>query len=602
MLNVPESVKALFKQDGIRKNFRVHFPGGELPDITNDNVVQESVRFTESLCSQDVLKFGLTEASVLEFETVGVANMYGMTIEAGIEIDLSSLSAAELAEIEAGSWDGVYVSESDTDLGFPFFRVPYGVFTVDKCPRNHEAMAHRQVTAYSVTYSDLAAVIPNFPTMLPFDSIIVTPDAILSQVTRTGLTSVNRSAVYQPRTPLYTSAGVGYYFVQSIGTEYEYGANGIADYIETTMDWDESAWRAVGNDIADQLTTLGYDLTYNAAGEKVFFDNREAVEYSMPDFFGPAVVLRAQIESSAFFSGYWHHIKPGALYPMLNGGAPIAAFYIPGTGAKLPTFCYLYSPKETPTVQLRLVSNDSLVETITLGVAVPSLPSNPGVSLWKYPVELSHDNRPVLTINAKGVAKNLTVQTGQTIPFYSYLNAYDKTATVASAAEIRAYFGKAERDGSFQFEHLDLSNPVPLTPENYSSLWWDEYDVAPIGTVRFSYGNDSEALDYQFGSGRSLYDMSDNDLLNGTVYPTTDLIKTTLDSNFVPYVAGVEFVPIDLAAKGLPYLEAGDAIIITAEDGTLVNSIIMRQEISGIQVLTAAIESTGGTIIESEVT
>ena len=89
MLNIPESVKTLFKRDGVRKNFRVHFPNGELSDITNENVVQESVKFTESLCSQDVLKFGLTEASVIEFETVGIGNMYGMTIECGIEIDLS---------------------------------------------------------------------------------------------------------------------------------------------------------------------------------------------------------------------------------------------------------------------------------------------------------------------------------------------------------------------------------------------------------------------------------------------------------------------------------------------------------------------------------
>ena len=59
MLNIPDSVKALYKQDGVRKNFRAHFPGGELPDITNDNIVMESVKFTESICSQDVFKFGL---------------------------------------------------------------------------------------------------------------------------------------------------------------------------------------------------------------------------------------------------------------------------------------------------------------------------------------------------------------------------------------------------------------------------------------------------------------------------------------------------------------------------------------------------------------
>ena len=46
MLNIPESVKNLFKTDGVRKNFRVRFPDGELPDITNSSIVQESVRFT----------------------------------------------------------------------------------------------------------------------------------------------------------------------------------------------------------------------------------------------------------------------------------------------------------------------------------------------------------------------------------------------------------------------------------------------------------------------------------------------------------------------------------------------------------------------------
>ena len=38
MLNIPESVKALFRADSVHKNFRVQFPNGEFPDITNDNI------------------------------------------------------------------------------------------------------------------------------------------------------------------------------------------------------------------------------------------------------------------------------------------------------------------------------------------------------------------------------------------------------------------------------------------------------------------------------------------------------------------------------------------------------------------------------------
>ena len=153
MLTIPSQIKTLYQTDGVQKNFRVHFPNGEYSDITNSDVVSESVHFTESLCSQSVFKFGLAEASVLEFETVGIGNMYGMTIEASIEIDTSSLSAAQISAIQADEGDGTLVLVSASDIGYGFYRIPLGVFRVDSCPRNHGAMAHRKVTAYGICAS-----------------------------------------------------------------------------------------------------------------------------------------------------------------------------------------------------------------------------------------------------------------------------------------------------------------------------------------------------------------------------------------------------------------------------------------------------------------
>lgn len=66
MINVPERIKAIFKQDGIRKNFRVHFPNGEHPDLTNEHIDEESVTMTESLASRG-FEFGMCEASTIEF-------------------------------------------------------------------------------------------------------------------------------------------------------------------------------------------------------------------------------------------------------------------------------------------------------------------------------------------------------------------------------------------------------------------------------------------------------------------------------------------------------------------------------------------------------
>ena len=89
MLDIPSVVTARLKSDTVKKNFRVQFPNGEYNDITNENIVYESVRFSESICSQDTFRFGLAESSRIEFETVGIGNMLGMQIACFCEVDLT---------------------------------------------------------------------------------------------------------------------------------------------------------------------------------------------------------------------------------------------------------------------------------------------------------------------------------------------------------------------------------------------------------------------------------------------------------------------------------------------------------------------------------
>lgn len=85
MLNIPEEIKQKLLE-GCNKNFRVLFPNGEHSDITNENIVSESVSFTESICSQSELKFGLCESPVIEFETFGIGKIKGCEIECSLEI------------------------------------------------------------------------------------------------------------------------------------------------------------------------------------------------------------------------------------------------------------------------------------------------------------------------------------------------------------------------------------------------------------------------------------------------------------------------------------------------------------------------------------
>ena len=134
MLTVPETIKDLLHQDTCRKNIRIHFPNGERSDICNNLIVKDSISFTESLCSQETLKFGLCEAPIFECETVGVGNIKGATIEVNVEIFCDP-------DVAGSEWK--------IDLQAHVYSIPYGTFVVDSCQRQAD-LIHRRIVAYGL--------------------------------------------------------------------------------------------------------------------------------------------------------------------------------------------------------------------------------------------------------------------------------------------------------------------------------------------------------------------------------------------------------------------------------------------------------------------
>ena len=93
-----------------------------IPDIKNEDLIQESFSLTESLCSQDNLKFGLCESAHCEFEVVGRGDKFiGKTIRPYINI----------------------ASEPKQN------RIPLGVFKVTDVKKNHtHDIIKKSITAY----------------------------------------------------------------------------------------------------------------------------------------------------------------------------------------------------------------------------------------------------------------------------------------------------------------------------------------------------------------------------------------------------------------------------------------------------------------------
>lgn len=725
MLNVPNSIKALYQTDGVRKNFRVHFPNGEMADITNDNVVQESVKFTESLCSQSTFKFGLAEASVLEFETVGVGNMFGMTIEAAMEIDTSSLSAADISAIQADEGDGSLVvgntfSESSADwkngylidedgtevartiykysqgffsispntsyhvgvtseaavtgaffiafytsdytfisrikmfdinvvgtvdgivttptnasfyrigvrsssisdiyVGFFYYAIPLGTFIVDRCPRNHGAMAHRQITAYSIEVNPKIA----FPSVMPFPSVYAKRTAVEAVAMGTGL--VEAANVSPPvansvaQQYLYNSSGreCRIYLqdldgnVSAVYRQYGYiftGMTGVPAFVSLDMpDYDAEAYEQFGISVANAITNAGHDLTYNSARQKIYANNEEALRRCVPWLFAPCIEYSFSNSNGGnpSFSIMSQPIDSGELVPVLcsefystqyDVGFRVLNNNYRLDGAQACGIMFVGKMTAGNRIRIRVSIDSVTTADISATGYLRTLPTVHAYKLSDYATQ-----EILFSNNGESTAQYVDTYNSKSeeIPSFMY-SSVDLKDLFQSDLELNAQFAKTDRQGGFEVVRLDNSSLVSILPENYSECWWDEYDVDPIGTVTVTYGDEENTENYadiSVGSGSSVYNMSDNVELKSLVNTDYATVASLINAKFAPYAGAVAFTPTDLTMQGWPWLEAGDALEIEAEDGSIVKTYALRVEMSGIQHLQMVVTAQGGEIIE----
>ena len=184
--------------------------------------------------------------------------------------------------------------------------------------------------------------------------------------------------------------------------------------------------------------------------------------------------------------------------------------------------------------------------------------------------------------------------------YYNFADSYSYRELFESWLELHGQFATEGRTATITKVTLDPTSPTSVAPGDYSECWWDEYNVSPIGTVTVTYaapGGGEATEQVLIGNGASVYEMEDNEVLKCLSVTSVDEIAEILAGDFATNAANVGFTPIDLDMQGWPWIEAGDALEITAEDGTVVDTYALRIEMSGIQNLQMTVTSQGGTII-----
>ena len=113
MLNISEELKDEFKKTSVYKKLIIRFPNGEHDDITNDQILSESMVIRELLSSQDELRFGTCNATIFEVTVAEVvANIKGCRI--------CPVLALNDNEIPLGEY---IVTEVEKNAGKPYKKV-----------------------------------------------------------------------------------------------------------------------------------------------------------------------------------------------------------------------------------------------------------------------------------------------------------------------------------------------------------------------------------------------------------------------------------------------------------------------------------------------
>ena len=563
MLNIPNQIITLFKTDSVRKNFRVIFPNGECTDLTNDDIVAGTVQFTESICSKDVLQFGLAESSRIQFECVNVPNVYGAVIECAIEIDTSSLSTADITSIQANQGDGVLVLENDSDIGFGYYRVPYGTFTITSCPRSSGAMWKRRVEAYT-QIKDGESFIKDaiaFGSSRPSLDVNLFALAVGTSNNDLGILTDNGTIPMVQQAPSWTTTADWWIDAENY---YSFEIDSATVYEATSPSY-------VVARITCEFDTTGMQQVYD-----------DLKSYGAPD--DDVELAKALLQPHYTF--------------YLTGRPPeLHAFGNPNDTGYMPYFDLFtsFSFVVPITVNASLKLNGTTIKSYTF--------TNVSNNVVMKDYVLS--NNVLNLVNASYEPTNTRSDGRKT-----YIDTANLNDIYNGALELLALFGKCGRNGANDYVGLSKASPVAVDPEEYASLWWDEFDISPIGSILITYNDidvgQEQTIEYTFGGGLSTYDLTNNYILKNLALSATndlsgqslsDFVTSLLDTYFVPNVADIAFTPVQLDALGLPYLESGDYLEIDDGNGGTVGTYIMNHTITGEQLLMDNVESKGGEII-----
>lgn len=546
MLNIPDEIKDLLHQDSCNKNIRIHFPNGERSDICNDLIVMDSVKFTESLCSQNQLKFGLCESPIFECEVVGVGNIKGATIEVSVEIECPfSASGAE--------WKA--------DLQKYVYPISYGTFVVSESKRQAD-MIHRRILAYSI----LSMYDLNF-------------------------------SLFQLKRALYPNSSLSNFSQKVIPLICEKMQSNAFNCQKTEVTCMNFMWLISSSQyVTDAYKIVGFQLSQSTSQElyciEIEGDVPDEVRVGFSRFAHPSAWSGAvqadpnfRLEDSYKEGGYF-------VYPYMSmaSSADNNTFFVTSK-QDAAQGCYIAVIQgRAKWNNYQIISDVDYVDRSNIHIYKLTLPDDYAYSFER----VLNDSNKYVVADAK------------TIDLRNLVNGYLETYGTFGRLDRNNIFKLVNLKRQFGLDpDTDLYPGASLHPEgitggniytnDYQNCWYDDEYTKPFGAITCQYKNtnnedclftlfltgfdeDSDVNSYQ------VYSLENNEIIKGSTWTENQIqaICETIASN----ISGVSYMPVDFKGRGLPYVEAGDTFEILTRSNDSITTIVLNRTLTGEMTLT----------------
>lgn len=584
MLTIPYEVKKALKQGRKKKEYKFKvYSGGELQfTIDNDNLISESVKIDERMCSGDEIKFGLCEGSSLEFQYFGFDNIRGCEIEVILSV------------------------EYDNDGESAYYDIPMGWFTVDQCPKQFSTGIYK-VTAYNKLKSEyldtdiknealslIKTGTPGHSNEMPVNILLndlLDGYGILTNYESTGVTYADEpgwsgpsiivgSEIYPQDQSIYNRLYFYVYncaFLLSIDNLSLENIYNITLKTKALSDYCHQRFGTYFDTCyvdSEKTTTLwNYVLNGQTGNKYVYTDGRISIENQQ--WTDNIIIDDIFTSTREIVSKLYTDIETDVIY---NCAIMIRVPILMKTSSES-------LPNPWTANEIALAHAEVLADLQNMGyVTISRLDSIIG-------------NYRLTTSNMANIS-SLTCRELQSAVYEidAQYGQLDRETDLFSGVELNGgglYPSTTLYPGTSLYPNTNIVNGDNLHPfpSEYQKLWTDTVGVQSFRYLNITYkGLDENNQEKDFilqrtvnADGTTDYNMSDNWLFRNLVWDAAD-VGDYADA-MVLKMQDIKWFPFEMWAAGLPYVETGDAIEITDKEGDTYVSYILQRQLNGIQNL-----------------